>query len=81
MKIISRILKWLPLNLISILGIVQAVIKVIKELLTAIVNLIFPFVPDSGKFEKIVIATREAVNKIDEVIQKIKDFLSKRIGL
>ena len=80
MSIISKLLKWLPLNLMSILGVVQAFIKLLKEILTAIVNILFPIIP-SAKFKAIVTKVRDIVNKIDEIVENIKGFLGKRIGL
>lgn len=55
----------------SMLGIVQVVVKFIKELLTLIVNILFPIIPD-GKFEEIILKVRSIVNKIDEWLEKIK---------
>jgi len=78
---LSKLVRWIPLNLVSVIGIVQAVVKVLKEVLTAIVNLIFPFTPDDGTFERIVKKIRDIVNKIDEILEKIKDFLLKTSGV
>ena len=69
----KKILSWLSLNLASVLGIAQGVIKVIKEIATAIVNILFPLIP-SEKFQKVVLLVRNIANKADEVIQKIKSF-------
>ena len=69
----KKILSWLSLNLASVLGIAQGVIKVIKEIATAIVNILFPLIP-SAKFQKVVLLVRNIANKADEVIQKIKSF-------
>lgn len=74
-----KLLKWLPINLAGILGILQAIVKCVKEILTVIVNILFPIIPD-GKFEKVVLKVREVINKIDAILQRIKDFLLKMGG-
>lgn len=73
MTIVYKLLKWLPVNLAGVLGIIQAVIKVLKELLTVVVNILFPLIP-SSKFQKIVTMVRDWVNKIDAWIESIKGF-------
>ena len=74
---LAKLLAWLPLNLASILGIVQGVIKLLKEILTAIVNILFPLIPGEGKFEQIVTKIRDIVNVADGWVEKIKSFLLK----
>lgn len=68
---LAKIWNWLRLNLASILGLVQGVVKVIKELLTAIVNILFPLIPNA-KFQQIVMAVRNVINVIDIWLEKIK---------
>lgn len=75
--LIKKLLKWLPVNLAGILGLIQAVIKVIKEILTIIVNILFPIIPGDGKFEETVLKVRELVNKIDKWVESIKGFFLK----
>ena len=70
----AKLLQWIPLNLVSVLGIVQAVIKVLKEILTAIVNILFPVIP-SEKFKAIVTVLRDIVNKADAAVESVKGFL------
>lgn len=70
-----KILSWALKNLATILGIIQAVIKLVKELLTGVVNLLFPFFPDEGKFEICVSKVRDFVNKADSFIEMIKNFV------
>ena len=67
---IAKLLLWLPKNLAGILGIVQAVIKCIKEILTVLAN--FTFLPQAT-IDKI----RDICNKVDDVVEKIKGFLLK----
>ena len=78
LALLGRIIGLLPLWLSAVLGIVQAIIKGIKELITLVINSLFPLFPDNGKFEKFVLSVRNAINKFDDVFQKAKAFL---IGL
>jgi len=67
---------WIPLNIASILGIAQAIVKFLKEVLTACVNLLFPIIP-SSKFKDTVEALRAFINKLDAVLENIKEALLK----
>ncbi len=69
-----KIWTWVKVNIASVLGIVQAVIKALKEVLTAIVNLVSIFIPTITA-QKIVIKIRDILNAIDEWIEKIKPLL------
>jgi hypothetical protein len=70
------LVKWVALNGASIVGMVQAVLKFVKELLTLVINILFPIIPD-GKFEQIVLKVRDVVNKVDDFIEKYKGYLLK----
>lgn len=72
----SKILTWITLNGLSILGMVQVVIKFVKELLTLVVNVLFPIIPD-GKFEEVIIKVRAFVEKADAIVEKVKVWLLK----
>ncbi|HNV63371.1 MAG TPA: hypothetical protein PKN54_10585 [Candidatus Cloacimonas acidaminovorans] len=74
MGIIIKLLKGLNLDLAGLLGIIQAVLKVLKEALTATVNILFPVLPES-KFKTIVSTIRGFVNKADDLVEKAKSFL------
>lgn len=76
---IKKLIQWLYVNIAGVLGIVQAVIKALKEILTVIVNIVFPIIP-SAKFKAIVMAIRGIVNKLDEIVEKIKGFFLKTIA-
>ena len=69
---IKKLLLWLPRNLSAIIGIIQVVIKAIKEILTLAADALF--LPQAT-IEKI----RKIVNAIDGVLQKVRDFLL-RVG-
>ena len=62
------------LNGASVLGIIQAVVKAVKEILTAVVNLLSIFIP-SDKIEDVVMVIRNILNKIDDILEKIKEKL------
>lgn len=73
-----KILTWISMNLASILAAIQIVIKILKELLTAIVNLVsiaFPVVAS----EKVVLKIRAVLNTADDWITKIKDALIPKV--
>ena len=72
----SPLMKWIALNGASIIGMVQAVLKFLKELLTLVVNVLFPIIPD-GKFEQVILNVRDIVNKVDAFVEKIKGYLIK----
>jgi hypothetical protein len=73
---LNKILQWIAVNGLSILGIVQVAIKFVKEVLTLVVNLLFPIIPD-GKFEDIILKVRAIVEKADSFVEKIKGWLLK----
>ena len=68
---ITKIITWIKVNGASILGIAQAVIKGLKEILTAVVNLLSIFIPTIPA-QKIVVAIRAFLELIDGWIEKIK---------
>ena len=72
--LLARLVKWIPQNLTAILGIIQAVIKFVKEVCTLIVDILGPIIPGDG-VENIVKIVRDVCNAIDEWVERIKDFL------
>lgn len=60
----------------GLIGIIQAAVKFIKEVLTLIVDLLYPVIP-SAKFKAIIDKVRKIVNKIDEILEKIKGWFLK----
>ena len=71
-----KIITWLMVNGATVLGLLQAIVKAVKELLTGVVNLVSLFLPKE-KAEAAVKTVRATLNKIDEVIEAVKDFLIK----
>jgi len=77
-KILACVIKYIPTNLASIFGILQALIKLLKEVITAVINILYPLFGDN--FDLVVYKARDLINKLDEGCQKIKSFLLK-IGI
>lgn len=78
--LITKILSILPLLVSSLISLVQVVIKGVKETVTAIINLLFPFFPDGGKFEKFVLAVRDKINAFEAWFENIKNTILKFVG-
>ena len=71
-----KIIAWIMANGATVLGLLQAIVKALKELATGVVNLLSLVMPQSGA-KKVVEAVRGVFNKIDEMIEKIKGYLIK----
>lgn len=76
MAAIIKVVTWVMANGATLLGLVQAIIKAVKELLTGVVNLLSLIMPKAAT-AKIVEKVRSALNAIDDVIEKIKVHLLK----
>ena len=66
--------KLVPKNIAAILGIVQKVIDVIRELIALAIRLIAPLIP-GDKDDKIIAKIDEIFKIVDDSFQKLKDFL------
>ncbi|MDI6606280.1 MAG: hypothetical protein QME65_03955 [Candidatus Omnitrophota bacterium] len=71
-----KIISWILANGATLLGLLQAIVKAIKELLTGVVNLISLFMPQASA-NKAVEVVRNIMNKIDEIIEIVKGYLLK----
>jgi len=71
-----KVITWIMANGATLLGLLQAIVKAVKELLTGVVNLISLFMPQETA-NKAVEAVRGVLNAIDDVIEKIKGYLIK----
>lgn len=69
-----KIFTWLRANGASIIGAVQAVLKALKELLTAIVNLISLIMPAAAA-QGMINGIRAVINVIDAGLEAIKKWL------
>jgi len=67
-----KILKWIAIFLPTILGILEAFLKFVKEVLTLVVDILFPIIP-IAKFKVIVTAMRGGVDKISDWLSKNKE--------
>jgi len=74
MNILKKLLLWVPVILAGVSGVGQACVKFVKEVLTLIVDILFPVI-SSEKFEEVVFAIRDAVNVIDDLLENLKNFL------
>lgn len=72
----EKLKRWIPTNITAILGIVQTVIKFIKEVCTLLIDLICPIIP--GDADKVMVEkVRGLCNTVDGWIEKIKQWLLK----
>jgi len=71
-----KVITWIMANGATLLGLLQAIVKAVKELLTGVVNLISLFMPQETA-NKAVEAVRGVLNAIDDVIEKVKGYLIK----
>jgi phage-related protein len=69
-----KIVTWIMANGAALLGIVQGIVKVLKELCTLIIDLLSLFMP-AEKAQAIVNGVRGLFNKIDGLIEKVKGYL------
>lgn len=69
---IEKIMVWIKVNCAGVFGIAQAVVKFVKEVLTALINILLPVIP-YDQFDPIVMKVRDAVNKVDEFLENIKE--------
>jgi len=73
-----KILTWLRTNGATLIGCLQAIVKALKELLTAVVALISIFMPAS-KTKIAIDGIRVVLNKVYDVLGKAKAKLLKYI--
>ena len=76
---LNKLLSYLPKNIGAIIGIVQALIKLGKEICTLLLDILYPVIPNAS-FKGIVEKVRGIFNTVDEWLEKIKVFLL-RIGV
>ncbi len=72
-----KVITWVMANGATLLGLIQAIVKAVKELLTGIVNLISLILPQSTA-DDAVAKVRDFMNKIDDVIETVKGYLIKK---
>lgn len=80
-ELFGKILTILPLLISSVIALIQIVIKTVKELVTAVMNICFPFFPDGGKFETTILKIRDKINSFELVFENIKNVILKIVGV
>jgi hypothetical protein len=76
----SKLLLWLPAIVAPLLGILEAVLKFLKEVLTLVVTVLFPIIPNEG-FKKIVTTVRGIVDKVYDLLSQWKEKILSAIKL
>lgn len=74
----GKLMAWLLVNGATVLGLLQAIVKAMKELLTGVINLLSLFIPAVAA-QKIVSVVRDALNKVDEVIEMMKGYFLPKV--
>ena len=74
MEFITKLWQWVCAFLAGNLGIIQAVIKFVKEVITLIIDILFPIMP-IAVFQNVVLTVRNFINTIDEWIEKLKQYI------
>ena len=72
----GKVISWVMLNGATLLGVLQAIVKAVKELVTGVVNLLSLFMTAEAA-EVSVKTVRAVLNKVDEGIEWVKGFLLK----
>jgi hypothetical protein len=75
-----KLVTWLPTIVATIFGILEAVLKFLKEVLTLIVSILFPIIPNN-KFKAFVTKMRALIDKGYDVISKAKESILKWVGV
>jgi hypothetical protein len=69
-----KIITWVMANGATLIGILQALVKAIKEVLTGVVNLLSLFMPEETAAKSVQVV-RDVMNFVDGVLEKIKEHL------
>jgi hypothetical protein len=75
-----KLLNWIPAIVAPLLGILEAVLKFLKEVLTLIVTILFPIIPNAG-FKALVTKIRAIVDKAYDLLSAWKDTILKYLKL
>lgn len=78
MNIVDKIFIWLKVNFATILGLGQAGLKAVKEILTGVINLLSIFVPNKTA-TRVVANIRASVNSVDAIFEEWKKSILKGI--
>ena len=69
-----KIFMWLGANIATIIGVLQAIVKLVKEIITGVVNIISLFMTKE-QAEATVATLRGIINTVDEVLEWVKSKL------
>jgi len=69
-----KIINWLMANGAAVFGILQAAIKMVKEILTAVFDFLSLVLPSSVA-QSIILTIRRNINVVDELVEKAKQQL------
>jgi len=72
----GKLITWLLLNGATLIGVLQSIVKAVKELVTGIVNLLSLFMSSEAS-ESMVTKVRWALNTVDAVLENLKSYLIK----
>jgi hypothetical protein len=72
-QVLMKVGIWLKVNLATLINAVQLLIKALKEVLTAIVNLLSLFLPTIAA-QKVVLAIRAGLEIVDGWLEKLKEY-------
>lgn len=68
----KKLLNWVIAFVPTIIGIIEAALKFLKELITLVMDILFPIIP-VAKFQAIVTWLRDKVDMIYTGFSKVKD--------
>lgn len=72
----AKVFSWVLLNGATLIGVLQSIVKAIKELVTGVVNLLSLFLSKEAA-DLMVTQVRWALNKVDAVLESIKGYFIK----
>jgi hypothetical protein len=75
-----KVIKWLAAILATVIGFAEVILKFLKELLTLVVDILFPIIP-AESFKKIVTTIRAWVDIGYNWLSANKDKILKWIGV
>ena len=73
---LMKLVKYVPKNMGALVGIVQAVVELIREMCMLVTRLICPIIPGDAD-EKIVAKIRGIAEVVLELLEKLKNWLLK----
>ena len=75
-----KLVKWVIAFVPTLLGILEGILKVLKELLTLVVDILFPVIPIK-KFKDFVTWLRAKVDYLYDLLSQWKTKILKYVGL